>query len=54
MIRESFFVNKEISENIAIKIEGNKVEVEKIIIYRKPVSEPNLPFLFSFKILYVW
>ena len=35
----------------AIKIEGNNVVVEKNSIYLKVVSEPNLPFLLSLKIL---
>ena len=38
-------------ENIAIKIEGNKVVVEKKTIYLKLVSDPSFPLLFSFKIL---
>jgi hypothetical protein len=40
------------SEKIAIKIEGNNVVVEKKRMYLKLVSEPNLPFLLSFKIDY--
>ena len=41
-------VNK-ISENIAIKIEGNKVVARKKIIYLKVVSDPNFPFFFHLK-----
>ena len=36
-----------ISENMAIRIDGNKVTTEKKVKYLKLVSDPNLPlFLF--------
>ena len=39
---------KRIRENAAIKIEGNKVVVEKKAIYFRLVSDPSFPLFFFF------
>ena len=45
--KKSDFQSNKKRENIAIKIEGNKVVAEKKVIYLRVVCDPNVFFLLS-------